>query len=132
MKVFISHAGSAEVSEWLFVKILKTNEVILSNNAHNIILRCAQEFVANESSRDSYNLEAKDLHYLSFVARQFAEKGIADKKRDVLLESIWTFIESEDFYWSSALEPQYLEDMRSVAKCISMAFDDEMIGKQSI
>lgn len=128
MKVFISHAGSAEVSEWLFGKILKTNEVILSNNAHNIILRCAQEFVANESSRDSYNLEAKDLHYLSFVARQFAEKGIADKKRDVLLESIWTFIESEDFYWSSALEPQYLEDMRSVAKCISMAFDDEMIG----
>lgn len=128
LKSFINHVGCAEVSEWLFGKSMKANDGFASNGAHNLILRYTQEYVANVSSIDSYNLKAKDLHYLSFVAKQFAEQGIDDERRNVLLESIWSFIESEDFYWSSALEPQTLDDLRSIAKCISIKYDDKLVS----
>ena len=123
--VFVEVCGYLEVLEWIFSKSLRGNDFHDANRAYNIILGKVQEKIANNAPIESYNYEARDLHYLAFVARQLAEKGIADERKDKLMSNIWNFIKSEDFFWPASLEKQYLADMRAFARLVAMKMNED-------
>ena len=123
--VFVEVCGYPEISEWIFSKSLRGNETYDTNRAYNIILGKVQEKIANNAPIESYNYEARDVHYLAFVAQQLTDKGIADVSRDTLLSNIWNFIKSEDFLWPASLEKQYLTDMRAIAGLVAMKMSED-------
>lgn len=125
--VFVEVCGYSELSGWIFSKSLRGNDANDTNRAYNIILGKAQEIIANNAPIESYNYEAKDLHYLAFLAQQLTEKGIADERRDLLISNIWSTIKSEDFFWPASLEAQYLSDMRAIARLFAMKSSEDTI-----
>ena len=125
--VFVEVCGYSELSGWIFSKSLRGNDSNDTNRAYNIILGKAQEIIANKAPIESYNYEAKDLHYLAFLAQQLTEKGIADERRDLLISNIWSTIKSEDFFWPASLEAQYLSDMRAIARLFAMKSSEDTI-----
>lgn len=125
--VFVEVCGYSELSGWIFSKSLRGNDSNDTNRAYNIILGKAQEIIANNAPIESYNYEAKDLHYLAFLAQQVTEKGIADERRDLLMSNVWSTIKSEDFFWPASLEAQYLSDMRAFARLVAMKMSEDII-----
>lgn len=125
--VFVEVCGYSELSGWIFSKSLRGNDSNDTNSAYNIILGKVQEIIANKAPIESYNYEAKDLHYLAFLAQQLTEKGIADERRDLLMSNIWSTIKSEDFFWPASLEKQYLSDMRAFARLVAMKMSEDTI-----
>lgn len=127
LAVFVEECGYSELSGWIFSKSLRGNDSNDTNRAYNIILGKAQEIIANKAPIESYNYEAKDLHYFAFVGRQLSEKGIADGRRDVLMSNIWSTIKGEGFFWPASLDRQYLSDMRAFAGLVAMKVSEDTI-----
>ena len=125
--VFVEVCGYSELSGWIFSKSLRGNDFNDANRAYNTVLGRAQEIIANNAPIESYNYEAKDLHYLAFLAQQLSEKVIADERRDLLMSNIWSTIKSEDFFWPASLEAQYLSDMRAFARLVAMKTSEDTI-----
>jgi hypothetical protein len=118
-QLFIDKDGIKEVSEWLFRKSMKQHDINEHNMAYNEVLDPLQEYVNGKADIESLNAYARDIHYLSFVAKQFINKEVGEKQSVALWDNICDVIRSKDFYWPGTLENKYLREMRAFAKFIS-------------
>lgn len=120
---FVSVIGAELTSELVFGKTTREGKNAYLT-AERYIVKLLQEAVANTIDVAHLSVKSADINYLSFLARQYVEKGVGMDKCLLLMDEILNLVESEEFRWIPSLNENNQKMLRSIAGLFVKILDE--------